>query len=214
MLQVINLANLEIDTPCLGTPALTVNGVTDTSGGGIITNNQSGSCTVSQAAINITTTSLPGVVVGGTYNQTVQSAGGYGPHTFVCRNAGLTVACTTVLPPGLDMNASGVISGGGWYTLCACQIRPFDGKRQRAICCSTINAQLAIQIPRCASSSIYHLYWLGYNIVFNARVKPLWGMVLLVRLVCLQGSAARISTTLGPLSLVRPHTMWHRKILG
>ena len=123
MLQVINLANLEIDTPCLGTPALTVNGVTDTSGGGIITNNQSGSCTVSQAAINITTTSLPGVVVGGTYNQTVQSAGGYGPHTFVCRNAGLTVACTTVLPPGLDMNASGVISGGGWYKLCACQIR-------------------------------------------------------------------------------------------
>jgi len=110
-LYVNRFGNLVIDTPCAGTPALTVNGFTDLSNNGAITNNQSGTCTVSQGVINISTTTLPAGLLSSPYSRTVESGGGYGPHTFVCRNGGVTVACTTVLPAGLDMSSGGVISG-------------------------------------------------------------------------------------------------------
>jgi len=110
-LHVIDLARLLIDTPCSGTPALTVLGITDLSGGGTISNNQPGTCTFVQEVIGVVTTALPNGYVGVPYSQTIDSLGGYGPHTFECVDDGSPVACTSVLPTGLDMNSSGVISG-------------------------------------------------------------------------------------------------------
>ncbi len=147
--SVINQAHLLIDTPCAGTPALTVTGITDFSNGGTLTNNQPGSCTVSQASINITTTSLPPGTIGVAYNQTIQSAGGYGPHTFVCRNGGVTVACSTVLPPGLSMSSGGVISGtpttfGSYpFTVRATEASPGSGFDDQALSIAVGNAPTA-----------------------------------------------------------------------
>jgi hypothetical protein len=148
-LSVLNLAVLRIDTPCSGTPALTITGTSDFSGGGTISNLQSGTCTEVYAVIDISTLELPTAEVNQAYSESISSAGGVGPHTFVCRDAGVTVDCSTVLPPGLSMSTAGVITGTpttyGTYnfTVRATEASPGVGTDDQALSISVGNAPTA-----------------------------------------------------------------------
>lgn len=139
-----NYGILELATP--GT-SFTVNGIVTQTNNGQVINNLGGGFVL--AGINILTTTLPGGQVGVAYSQTVQSAGGYGPHTFVCRNAGSTVACSTVLPSGLDMNSAGVVSGtptvtGTFpFTVRATEAAPGSGFAEKVITLTVGTAPLA-----------------------------------------------------------------------
>ena len=139
-----HFGRLELAAP--GT-TFTVNGVASQNNSGVIINSLGGGFTV--GSMSITTTTMPTAEIGQAYSESVQSTGGYGPHTLVCRSGGLTVACTTVLPAGLDMNSAGVISGTPTlvgttlFTVRAAEASPGVGTDEETISITVGNAPTA-----------------------------------------------------------------------
>src|SRR5690606_21935334 len=80
-LSVVNQARLLIGIPCSGT-SLTVTGVTDLSGGGVISNNQPGVCLISYTTPEILTTELDAAITGSAYSMSLSVQGGVAPYNF------------------------------------------------------------------------------------------------------------------------------------
>jgi hypothetical protein len=103
-LYVNDLGDLLIDTPCDSGSVFTVLGTIDLTGGGVITNNQSGTCTLDFSILDIATTSLPNAYPGVPYSQNLLLSGGYAPIVWSI--------IAGSLPDGLSMNpSSGEITG-------------------------------------------------------------------------------------------------------